>query len=108
LRALGVASTKPSALTPGLQPIGETVPGYESTSHIAFFAPAKTPPSIIERLNQEIVQAVHRPQVKEMLFKGGVEPVGSTAKALGEYVDMDIDRIRKMLKAANVDTRNVH
>jgi tripartite-type tricarboxylate transporter receptor subunit TctC len=99
LRALGVASMTPSPLTPGLQPIALTVPGYESTSHIAFFAPAKTPPAIIERLNQEIVKAVHKPEVRELLFKGGVEPIGSTAKELSDYVEMDIGRITRMLNA---------
>ena len=80
LRALGVASLKPSPLTPGLEPIALTVPGYESTSNIAFFAPAKTPQAIIDRLHQEIVKAVHRPEVKDVMFKGGVEPAGSDAQ----------------------------
>jgi tripartite-type tricarboxylate transporter receptor subunit TctC len=99
LRALGVASAKPSPLTPGLQPIGLTVPGYESTSNIAFFAPAKTPQAIIDRLHQEIVKAVHRPGVKEVLIKGGVEPLGTTPRELGDYVAMDLARITKMLAA---------
>ena len=105
LRALGVASTKPSRLTPGLQPIGLTVPGYESTSNIAFFAPAKTPQAIIDRLHQEIVKAVHKPEVKEILFKGGVEPLGTSPKELGDYVDMDIKRITKMLKATGFSSK---
>ena len=99
LRALGVASLKPSPLTPGLEPIALTIPGYESTSNIAFFAPAKTPQAIIDRLHQEIVKAVHRPEVKDVMFKGGVEPAGTTPKELGDYVAMDIERITKMLAA---------
>ena len=105
LRALGVASSKPSRLTPGLQPIALTVPGYESTSNIAFFAPAKTPQPIIDRLYQEIVKAIHKPEVKEILFKGGVEPLGSTPKELGEYVEMDLNRITKMLKATGFSSK---
>jgi tripartite-type tricarboxylate transporter receptor subunit TctC len=108
LRALGVASAAPSPLTPGLRPIAETVPGYESTSHIAFFAPAGTPKPIIDRLNAEIVKAVNREDIKQLLFKGGVEPVGSTAKWLGDYVAMDVDRIRKMLAAMNVDSKKAY
>jgi tripartite-type tricarboxylate transporter receptor subunit TctC len=105
LRALGVASTKPSPLTPGLQPIALTVPGYESTSNIAFFAPAKTPQPIIDRLHSEIVKAIHKPDVKEILLKGGVEPLGSTPKELGDYVEMDINRITKMLKATGFKSK---
>jgi tripartite-type tricarboxylate transporter receptor subunit TctC len=99
LRALGVASAKPSPLTPGLQPIALTVPGYEATSNIAFFAPAKTAQAIIDRLHQEIVKAIHRPDMKEMLLRGGVEPLGSTPKELGDYVELDLNRITKMLAA---------
>jgi tripartite-type tricarboxylate transporter receptor subunit TctC len=99
LRALGVASAKPSPLTPGLQPIALTVPGYESTSNIAFFAPAKTPQAIVDRLHQEIVKVIHRPDMKEMLLRGGVEPLGSTPKELGDYVEMDLNRITRMLAA---------
>jgi tripartite-type tricarboxylate transporter receptor subunit TctC len=108
LRALGVASAKPSPLTPGLQPIAVTVPGYESTSNIAFFAPAKTPQAIIDKLQQEIVKAIHRPEIKDLLFKGGVEPIGSTPKELGEYVEMDLERINQMLKATAFSTKNAY
>jgi tripartite-type tricarboxylate transporter receptor subunit TctC len=75
------------------------VPGYEATSNIAFFAPAKTPQPIIDRLHQEIVKAVHRPELKDILFKGGVEPAGMSPKELRDYVAMDIERITKMLAA---------
>jgi tripartite-type tricarboxylate transporter receptor subunit TctC len=108
LRPLGVASLRPSPLTPGLAPIADTVPGYESTSHIAFFAPARTPRHVIDRLNKEIVAAVHSERLKDMLFKGGVEPVGSSVKELADYVAMDIGRITKMLRAANVDTKKAY
>jgi tripartite-type tricarboxylate transporter receptor subunit TctC len=99
LRALGVASAKPSPLTPGLQPIALTVPGYEATTNIAFFAPAKTPPAIVERLHQEIVKAIFKPSVKELMFNAGVEPVGTSPRELAEYVEMDLKRITAMLKA---------
>ncbi|HYH42330.1 MAG TPA: tripartite tricarboxylate transporter substrate-binding protein [Burkholderiales bacterium] len=105
LRALGVASAKPSPLTPGLQPIGLTVKGYESTSQMAFLAPAGTPAAIIERLHQEIVKAINRPDVKKMLFKGGVETEGTTPKELRDYIEMDIARIQKMLKATGFNSK---
>jgi len=105
LRALGVASAKPSALTPGLQPIALTIPGYESTSNIAFFVPAKTPAAIVSRLNREFVAALAKPEVKEKLIKGGVEAVGSTPDELGAYVKADIARIEVLIKSAGIATR---
>jgi len=102
LRALGVASAKPSALTPGLQPVALTVPGYEATSNIAFFVPAKTPAAIVNRLHRELVLALGKADVKERLLKGGVEAVGSTPEELGAYVRADIAKIEVLIKNAGI------
>jgi tripartite-type tricarboxylate transporter receptor subunit TctC len=102
LRALGIASSKPSALTPGLAPIGLSLPGYEVTSNIAFFVPAKTPPAIIARLNRELVGALARPEVREKLVKGGVEAVGGTPEELTAYVRADIAKIEKLIRVAGL------
>lgn len=102
LRALGVASTRPSPLTPGLQPIALTVPGYEAISMIAFFVPARTPAPIVTRLNRELVTALGRTDVRERLLKGGVEAVGSSPEELGAYVKADIAKIEVLVKSAGL------
>jgi len=102
LRALGVASAKPSALTPGLQPVALTVPGYEATSNIAFFVPAKTPAAIVNRLHRELVLALGKADVKERLLKGGVEAVGSSPEELGAYVKADIAKIEILMRNAGI------
>ena len=102
LRALGVASAKPSALTPGLQPVALTVPGYEATSNIAFFVPAKTPAAIVNRLHRELVLALGKADVKERLLKGGVEAVGSTPEELGAYVRADIAKSEVLIRNAGI------
>ena len=102
LRALGVASAKPSALTPGLQPVALAVPGYEATSNIAFFVPAKTPAAIVNRLHRELVLALGKADVKERLLKGGVEAVGSSPEELGAYVKSDIAKIEILIGNAGI------
>ena len=102
LRALGVASARPSALTPGLPPVALTVPGYEATSNIAFFVPAKTPAAIVSRLNRELVLALGKAEVRERLLKGGVEAVGSSPEELGAYVKTDIAKIEVLIKNAGI------
>ena len=102
LRALGVASAKPSALTPGLQPVALAVPGYEATSNIAFFVPAKTPAAIVSRLHRELVLALGKADVKERLLKGGVEAVGSSPEELGAYVKADVAKIEILMRNAGI------
>ena len=104
LRALGVASATPSALTPGLPPVALTVPGYEATSNIAFFVPARTPSAIVGRLNRELVAALGKSDVKERLLKGGVEAVGSSPEELGAYVKADIAKIDILIRNAGIKT----
>jgi len=49
LRALAVSSLKPSILVPELPTVSETLPGFESTSIVGMFVPAKTPASAVTR-----------------------------------------------------------
>ena len=66
LRALAVTTAKPTVLAPGLPTIAESgLPGYESVSDDAIFVPARTPATIISRLNQEIVKILNLPDLKE-------------------------------------------
>jgi tripartite-type tricarboxylate transporter receptor subunit TctC len=102
LRALAVASTQPSALLPELPTVASTLPGFEAAATLAILAPSKTPAVAIERLNHEIVQALHRPDVRQALLNDGSEPVGNTPQELRTMMAGDIQRLGKVIKAAGI------
>jgi tripartite-type tricarboxylate transporter receptor subunit TctC len=102
LRALAVTSIKPTPLAPGLPAVSDTLPGYESVSHLAIFAPAGTPAPIITRLNQEIVRVLNRPEVKEKFFAATMEIVGSSPEGLAALVKGEVARMSKVIKAAGI------
>ena len=102
MKALGVASAQPSPLVPGLPTIASSLPGFESYQLIGLFAPATTPAAIIRRLNQEFVRVVNMPEVKERLFNGGVEAVGSSPEQFGATVKSDIAKMSKVIKDADI------
>jgi len=102
LKALAVTSAQPSALAPGLPTVAASVPGFESGAYIGFFAPAKTPAALINRLNRETVRVLHSAEVKERLFNTGIETVGSTAEALATLVKSDMARTGKLLRDAGI------
>ena len=103
VRALAVGSATPSALTPGLPTLAASgVPGYESGIISAMFAPAKTPATIINRLNQEIVRVLNRADVKERLFNSGVEIVGSSPEELAAKMRSEMTRMGKLIKDAGI------
>lgn len=102
LKALAVASSKRSTLIPGIPTIAETLPGYEAVTFNAMFAPAKTPDGIMKRLNQEIVKALHRPDIKEKFFNSGVEVIGSSPGELHTVMKAEMARMGKLIKDAGI------
>ena len=102
LKPLGVTSARRTALLPDLPAIAETVPGYESVYMLGMFSPAKTPQSILNRLNRELVRTVNTPDIKERFFNAGVEVVGGTQEEFRSAIEAEMLRLRKVIKDANI------
>ncbi len=103
LRALAVTSPQPSPLLPGLPTVASAgLPGYEATSIVGLFAPAKTPEAVIARLNQETVRVLNSAELKERFLKSGVETVGSTPEEFGAVVRSEMARLGKVIRDANI------
>ena len=102
LRALAVTSLQPTALVPNLPAVAESLPGYESVLILSIWTPAKTPVAIINRLNQEIVRFLKTAEVKEQLFKAGVEVVGSSPEELAATVKSEMAKMGKLIKDAGI------
>ena len=78
LRALGVTTLKPTALAPGVQPIADVLPGYESNTWFGLFGPKGLPPEVVSRVNTAANQVLQDPEVIDKLQRLGIEPVGGT------------------------------
>ena len=103
VRALAVTSAQPSALFPGLPTVAAAgVPGYEALTIDAVLVPAKTPATIINRLNQEIVRALNEANAKQTLFNSGVVVVGSSPEELGIFLKSSVARWGKVIKDSGI------
>ncbi len=103
MRALAVTTAEPSALFPNLATVAASgLPGYESVSLDAVFAPANTPTTIINRLNQEILRALSRSELKEKFLSVGVEALGSSPEQLLVAVKSEMSRLGKVIKDAGI------
>ena len=103
LRALAVTSAAPTNLFPGLPTVAASgIPGYESVTLSAAFAPVDTPASIISRLNQEMVRALNLADVKATLLNAGVEVVGSTPEELAARLKSEMAKWGKVIRDAGV------
>jgi len=103
LRALAVTSPKRHPSWPELPTMAEAgVPDMEVPVWTAFFAPAKTPPAIIARLQKEVARVVQTPEVRERFAQMGLDPVGGSSEDLGRQVERDIAKWSAVAKAANI------
>jgi len=103
IRALAVTSGKRHPSWPDLPTMAEAgVPDMEVPVWTAFFAPARTPPAIVARLQKEIARAVQTAEVKEGFARMGLDPVGGTSEELARRVRMDIEKWSAVAKAANI------
>ena len=102
LRALAVTGARPSPLLPGVPTVAATLPGFEATSLVGIFAPAKTPAAILNRLSQEIVRALHREDVGERFLSAGVEPAGSSPEEFAAKIISETAKWTKVVLDAGI------
>jgi tripartite-type tricarboxylate transporter receptor subunit TctC len=103
IRALAVTSGKRHPSWPELPTLTEAgVPDMEVPVWTAFFAPARTPPAIVARLQKEVARVVQTDEVKTAFGKMGLDPVGGSSEDLGRRVRADIEKWSAVAKAANI------
>ena len=103
VKTLGVTSRKPLSSLPGVAPLAESgVPGFEMQSWQGVFAPAGTPPAIVERLAREIAAVVAMPEVQQRLRAMGVEPDVRTTAAFAEFQRAEVSKWGKVIKDAGI------
>ncbi len=103
VRALAVTSAQPSVLAPELPTVAAAgLPGYEATAYNGLLAPAKTPPAVIAKLNQEAAQILRRTEVKERIFNGGGEVVGGTPDEFAAIMRLEMAKWGRLIREAGI------
>ena len=93
LRGLGVAAPTRSAAAPQVPTMQEAgVEGHIALQWNGFFAPAKTPPAILDRLHREVAKAVHLPDVKQRFEAEGATPAGTTPSEFAAFYRSEADK----------------
>ncbi len=101
LRGLAVTSAGRASSMPDLPTIAESgLPGYETYTWNALFAPSGTPPEVIAKLNEVAVAAVQDPAVKAKLAEFGATTVGSTPEELAAHVKAELAKWAPIVKAS--------
>lgn len=102
LRALGVTTAERAPSFPDVPAIAETLPGYETYSWNALFAPAGTPPEAIEALAAAAQATMADPAVVARMGEFSATVVASTPAELGEHVTAEMAKWEPVVRDANV------
>lgn len=78
------------------------IKGYESSTWYGLVAPAGTPSDIVNRLNAEVVAGLKSPDLNERLTREGADPVGNSPAEFSKYMQSEIDKWRKVIRAAGI------
>jgi len=102
VKALGVSSLRRLAALPDVPTISESgVPGFHAPVWTAIFAPGKTPPEIVARLNAEIVKAVNAPEMVKRAEAEGGEPI-QPLDQFRQTIVSELNRNKKVADALNI------
>jgi tripartite-type tricarboxylate transporter receptor subunit TctC len=102
LRALAVTTKERAPSFPDVPTIAETIPGYETYTWNALFAPAGTPEEAIDRLNAAAKKALADPAVAEKMKDFSATIVASTPEELATHVTAELAKWGPVVKDANV------
>lgn len=102
LRPLGVTTAERAPSFPDIPAIAETLPGYETYTWNALFAPKGTPPEVVAELNAAAVAAMADPAVAARMKEFSAEIVASSPEALSEHVKAEIAKWTPVVEEAGI------
>lgn len=101
VRALGVTTLERLPALPDLPTVSESgLKGYQSSQWYGLFAPAGTPPAILDLLNGHAMKIMQSPEMKERMKNSGSVAVGSTRDAFAKHVQVEFVKWAKIIKAS--------
>ena len=102
IRILAVVEKSRYAAMPDIPTIAETIPGFEMSSWLGFFAPATTPDPLIVHLHDEIVRILRTDTVKDKLASLGFAVTATTPAELATAVKTGLEVRGQLMKSAGI------
>ena len=103
LRALAVTSAKRSPVLPDVPTMAEAgLPGYEATAWFGILAPAGTPPSIVDKLNKNLVAILRDAEMRKWMQSQGADAIGDTPSEFAAYIKTETAKWACVVKEAGV------
>jgi len=103
LHPIAVGTAKRSSALPNVPTVAESgYADFEVSLWLGFFAPKGTPAPVLKRLYSELTAIAMSPEMKEPFERNGADPVTTTPAELTKLMVRELDKYKKVIKAANI------
>ncbi len=103
MRPLAVTTSKRTPELPDVPTVAESgYPGFDAPAWWAVLAPAKTPPEIVRRMNEELNKALKSPEVAARLAGQGINVIGGSTDVARTFIDKQVDIWTKVVRDNNI------
>lgn len=104
IRGLAVTSPKRMPQHPDVPTMAEEgIPELETQGFVGLFAPIKTPPAIVTRLEEHVMRILRQPDVMEKITALQAIPAGSSAREMAQLIDVELARWAAVARAAKIE-----
>ncbi|MFC6283245.1 MULTISPECIES: tripartite tricarboxylate transporter substrate binding protein [Polaromonas] len=99
MRPLAVTTSARARELPDVPTLAESgYPGFEAPAWWAVLAPAKTPPEILKRMNEELNKTLKNPEIAKKLEAQGIDVLGGTPEAARGFIEKQMDIWAKVVR----------
>jgi tripartite-type tricarboxylate transporter receptor subunit TctC len=103
MRPLAVTTSKRSPDLPNVPTMAESgISGFDAPAWWAILAPAKTPPEILKRMNEEVNKALKNPEIAKKLDAQGIDVVGGSPEIARSFIDKQIEIWGKVVREQGI------
>jgi tripartite-type tricarboxylate transporter receptor subunit TctC len=103
LKVLAVTEKTRYAGLPDVPTLAETLPGFEMSSWLGLFGPARMPAPILKKISEAAIAALRTPEVKTAFESAGLVPGGNTPAQFAAQQKNDFERRGRLIKAAKIE-----
>lgn len=107
VRSLAVTTLKPTPVVPGTPTLNEAgLPGYEARAWNGFAAPARTPETILAKLNAAVLKGLDDPKLRERLLQTGYDPAPKMSpREFLTFIDEDTKKWTDLVKQVGIQAQ---
>jgi tripartite-type tricarboxylate transporter receptor subunit TctC len=102
LLPLGISDKKRSQLLPNVSVLQDTLPGYEVLTWYGIWAPAGTPPDIVNKIQADVKKVLELDEIKQRLAQGGFDPAGDTPAQFAALIKNESQKYGRIISRIGI------